>query len=84
MEAFAKYPSTEWVWWLDVDAIIMTPHLDLYDYLLKPEALRTRLIAGEVIKPTDDVGINHDLLKTGEVHPSWFFANFKGIGSFGN
>jgi len=24
MEAFAKYPSTEWVWWL-VDAIIMTP-----------------------------------------------------------
>jgi len=67
MEAFEKYPSREWVWWLDVDAIIMTPHLDLYDFLLKPEAMRARLIAGDVIKPTDDVGVNHGSLETGEV-----------------
>lgn len=72
MEAFAKYPSTEWVWWLDVDAIIMTTHLDLYDYLLKPDALRARLITGELIKPTDDVGSN-DSLKTGEVDPLMAF-----------
>jgi hypothetical protein len=52
MEAFETYPSAEWVWWLDIDAIIMTPSLDLYTYILNPDILRTHLIHGEIIKNT--------------------------------
>ena len=74
-EAFTEYPSTEWVWWLDVDAIIMTPHLDLYGHLLSPAALRTRLIEGDLIIPSGDVPGNSDHpilthpILTGEVDP---------------
>ena len=70
MEAFETYPSTEWVWWLDVDAIIMTPHIDLYELLLNPAALKAQLLAGQLLNQSGDVQQQtHEPLKTGEVYP---------------
>ena|SRR5436190_16136685 len=69
-EAFNTYPSTEWIWWLDLDAIIMTPHLELHNYLLSPVALKDRLLEGETIIPNDRIRINGKELpnlRTGEV-----------------
>ena len=37
--ALNQFPHVEWIWWLDLDALIMTPSLELYDYLLGPEAM---------------------------------------------
>ena len=68
MQAFETHPSAEWVWWLDIDAIIMTPSIDLYDYLLSPEILRTRLLEGkDLIADPRILGENHTDLRTGEV-----------------
>lgn len=44
IEAFDMYPDTEWVWWLDIDTIIMAPHVELYEYLLKPDVLKGLLL----------------------------------------
>jgi hypothetical protein len=44
ISAFEKYPHAEWVWWLDIDAIIMNPEIDLYEHLLDPAALQTKLV----------------------------------------
>jgi len=78
MEVFAMYPSTEWVWWLDVDAIIMTTHLDLYEHLLNPDAMRARLVAGDLLIPNDRVpGTSHHSLLTGEVDPEVLSTDFK-------
>ena len=52
MEAFEIYPEAEWVWWLDIDAIIMTPTVDLYAYLLAPDVLRARLVYEQPIVNT--------------------------------
>ena len=68
MHAFETHPSAEWVWWLDIDAIIMNSSVDLYDYLLNPEVLKTRLLLGEhMIADPGILGANHTDLKTGEV-----------------
>jgi hypothetical protein len=70
-EAMDLYPSAKWVWWLDLDALIMTPHLDLYEYLLDPAVLETRLLKGEKIIPNDRIKIDRKALPelhTGEVH----------------
>jgi hypothetical protein len=53
-----KFPLAEWVWWLDADAIIMTPHIDLYEYLLSPAALKNNLIHDEAIRMNDRVPIH--------------------------
>lgn len=75
MEAFETYPSAEWVWWLDVDAIIMTPHVDLHEYLLNPETLKGHLLQGDQLIANDRVpGVEGRPLKTGEVSPSPSFA----------
>jgi hypothetical protein len=71
-EAMDLYPSAEWVWWLDLDGIIMTPHLDLYEYLLDPTVLETRLLKGDKIMPNDRIKIDGKALpelETGEVYP---------------
>src|SRR5271156_2323464 len=56
LEAFDKYPDAEWIWWLDMDAIIMTPEVDLQRHLLNPEILQQKLINGQPILLTDEVG----------------------------
>ncbi|KAK9239179.1 galactosyl transferase GMA12/MNN10 family-domain-containing protein [Lipomyces kononenkoae] len=42
-ETFRLHPDAEWVWWLDTDAIIMTPSLDLAGHVLNPEAMKKRI-----------------------------------------
>ncbi|KAK7202645.1 galactosyl transferase, partial [Myxozyma melibiosi] len=50
IEAFQINPDAEWVWWLDTDAIIMTPALDLASLVLSPEVMQTRITAGKKIR----------------------------------
>ncbi|MCJ1396828.1 hypothetical protein MMC11_000018 [Xylographa trunciseda] len=48
--AFAAYPSATWLWWLDLDALIMTPSLPLHE-LLSPTTLPSVLLpAGTPIR----------------------------------
>jgi hypothetical protein len=48
VDAFRKYPQAKWVWWLDFDAIIMSPMTDLASYLLNSDALYSKIKKGEV------------------------------------
>jgi galactosyl transferase GMA12/MNN10 family len=67
-EAFATFPSAEWVWWLDMDAIIMTPSLELYEHLLDPEVMKTKLLDGEEIVSNDRIREPYgQKFRTGEV-----------------
>jgi len=63
MEAFKKYPTTEWIWWLDIDAVIMSPEVDLYEHLLAPSVLSRTLIEGDPILVLNDdfVAVNSGL-----------------------
>ncbi|MCJ1321346.1 hypothetical protein MMC15_006690 [Xylographa vitiligo] len=48
--AFAAYPSATWLWWLDLDALIMTPSLPFHE-LLSPTTLPSLLLpAGTPIR----------------------------------
>ena len=38
-EAFARYPQAEWVWYLDIDIIIMEHSLSLWDHVLSSEGM---------------------------------------------
>lgn len=49
-EAFANHPKAKWVWWLDLDAIIMTPKVDLNEHLLSHKALLSRIDRNADIK----------------------------------
>jgi len=49
LEAMKKFPEAEWVWWLDIDAIIMTPSIDLHRHLLEPETLQRKLLQNDPI-----------------------------------
>lgn len=48
-ETFETYPDAQWVWWLDLDAILMTPTVDLNKLLLSHEALNKQLQKGELL-----------------------------------
>ena len=52
--ACEKYPHAEWIWWLDIDAIIMNPDIDLFQHLLDPQILQTKLVQGDPIKILDE------------------------------
>lgn len=43
VEAFETHPDVEWVWMLDLDAIIMTPSVDLNSHLLRPDVMMKNL-----------------------------------------
>jgi hypothetical protein len=47
MEAFELFPHSEWVWWLDMDAIILTPQFDIYSQLLDSKVLKGKLYEHE-------------------------------------
>src|SRR5580704_6064568 len=76
MEALDTYPNAEWIWWLDMDAIIMTRSIDLYTHLLDPETLKHRLVTGDTVsnnvrvKEPDNVNF-----VTGEVISSLVLVN---------
>lgn len=46
VEAFNVYPQAKWVWWLDLDAIIMTPSVDLTAHLLAYDVLYEKMRKG--------------------------------------
>ncbi|KAK9239176.1 galactosyl transferase GMA12/MNN10 family-domain-containing protein [Lipomyces kononenkoae] len=52
-EALETNPTAEWVWWLDTDAIIMTPEIDLASHLLNPDILRRRMACDRTITLPD-------------------------------
>lgn len=43
-EAFERFPEAKWLWWLDLDAIIMTPSLDLHTHVLGEEGMRRNIV----------------------------------------
>ena len=48
--AFDENPSVEWIWWMDLDIIIMNPEIDLARYVLNPQAMKKRLTYGRPLK----------------------------------
>ncbi|KAK7206646.1 galactosyl transferase GMA12/MNN10 family-domain-containing protein [Myxozyma melibiosi] len=52
-DTFDLHPDAEWIWWLDMDAIIMTPTLDLASLVLNPDVLARRITYGEDINDTN-------------------------------
>jgi hypothetical protein len=52
VDAFNKHPEAKWIWWLDLDAIIMTPQIELSKHILSHEALGKKIQKGlDVQKP---------------------------------
>ena len=49
LDAFERYPDAEWIWWLDMDAIIMTPDIELYQFILSPQALQRSMVKDDPI-----------------------------------
>lgn len=54
-EVLEEYPDSEWLWYLDQDAIIMDTHLCLTDHILNPERLDHLMLKDEPIVPPDSV-----------------------------
>ena len=54
LQACEKYPRAEWIWWLDIDAIILNPEIELFQHLLDPLVLQTKLLQGDPIKILDE------------------------------
>lgn len=51
-EAFVRYPEAEWIWWLDIDIIIMNVSLSLYDHVLSREGMaRNAVLDQDINKP---------------------------------
>jgi len=49
LDAFRRFPNAEWVWWLDVDAVIMTPEIEVFEHLLDPAIIQSKFEHGEPI-----------------------------------
>ncbi|KAL9596664.1 MAG: hypothetical protein Q9179_004536, partial [Wetmoreana sp. 5 TL-2023] len=49
-EAFIRYPEVEWVWWMDIDIIIMNQSLSIWDHVLSPEGMARNAVLDEIIK----------------------------------
>ncbi|KAJ5126425.1 hypothetical protein N7526_008602 [Penicillium atrosanguineum] len=43
-EAFERHPDAEWVWWMDMDIIIMNTTLNIYDHILSKEGLAHNIL----------------------------------------
>ncbi|KAF3906596.1 hypothetical protein ABW20_dc0108648 [Dactylellina cionopaga] len=46
LDTFIQFPDIHWVWWLDLDAIIMNPDIDLNSHILSHTAMRTKFEGG--------------------------------------
>jgi hypothetical protein len=44
VDAMNRYPNAKWIWWLDFDAVIMTPTIDLGKHILNPDAMFSNLL----------------------------------------
>jgi hypothetical protein len=49
-EAFIRYPEADWVWWLDIDIIIMNMSLSLHDHVLSPEGMARNIVLDKMVK----------------------------------
>lgn len=56
-EAFDRFPKAKWIWWLDLDIIIMTPSLDLHTHVLSEEGMLQQMLIDQEI-----VGVGGGLL----------------------
>jgi hypothetical protein len=52
-EVFDTYPEVEWVWWLDMDAMITNEQVDLASHILNRHVLKERLTYD---RPMNDIG----------------------------
>lgn len=57
-ETFETYPDAQWVWWLDLDAIVMSPDVDLNELLLSHDALKKQIIPNEKINVSNSARSN--------------------------
>jgi hypothetical protein len=48
-ETFQKYPDARWLWWLDYDALIMTPSIALGRHLLDHDVMNTKIWRGRQV-----------------------------------
>lgn len=48
-EAFIRYPHVEWVWWMDMDIIIMNHSLSIWDHVLSPEGMARNVVLNQTI-----------------------------------
>lgn len=48
-EAFVRFPDAEWIWWMDMDIIIMNTSLSIYDHVLSPEGMARNVLLNESI-----------------------------------
>jgi hypothetical protein len=46
-EAFERFPKAEWIWWLDMDIIIMNHSLSMWDHVLSPEGMARNAVHNE-------------------------------------
>ncbi|KAF2102605.1 galactosyl transferase, partial [Rhizodiscina lignyota] len=52
IETFQTYPDVQWVWMLDLDAIIMSPEIDIVQQLLSHSGMQQQLKKDQQIKRT--------------------------------
>lgn len=52
IETLETYPDAQWVWMLDLDAIIMSPRVDIAQKLLSHDSMKQQLLTNEKIKRT--------------------------------
>ena len=43
-EAFSRFPKVKWIFWLDLDIIIMTPSVDLHSLVLSNEGMMKHIL----------------------------------------
>lgn len=43
-DAFARFPDAEWVWWMDIDIIIMNMSLSIHDHVLSAEGMARNIL----------------------------------------
>uniref|UniRef100_A0A060T9Q6 ARAD1D13684p n=1 Tax=Blastobotrys adeninivorans TaxID=409370 RepID=A0A060T9Q6_BLAAD len=72
-EAFAEYPDAEWVWWLDIDAIIMNSQVNVTRDILHPTVLKDQITYDHPIR-------NIDSKFEGHKYPSKHSIRIKEIG----
>lgn len=45
-DAFDRFPEAEWIWWMDIDIIIMNMSLNIYDHVLSPQGMDRDILLG--------------------------------------
>ena len=48
-DALVRYPKAKWIWWMDIDIIIMNMEVDMYTHLLSPEAMAKQMVYDQPI-----------------------------------